>query len=64
MQRKQGADQAAVVDGGAPAHEASSPKAISDLTTLLERAERIRTQQRNTKNKLYALHVPASRVHL
>ena len=33
-------------------------KAISDLATLLERAERIRTQQRNTKNKLYALHAP------
>jgi len=25
---------------------------------VLERAERIRTQQRNTKNKLYALHAP------
>ena len=25
---------------------------------LLQRAERIRTQQRNTKNKLYALHAP------
>ena len=24
----------------------------------LERAERIRTQQRNDKNKLYALHAP------
>ena len=35
-----------------------SPKALSDLATLLERAERIRTQQRNTKNKLYALHAP------
>ena len=35
-----------------------SAKAISDLTTLLERAERIRTQQRNSKNKLYALHAP------
>jgi len=58
VQRKQGADQAAVAAGGAPAHEASSPKALSDLATLLERAERIRTQQRNTKNKLYALHAP------
>jgi IS5 family transposase len=35
-----------------------SAKAISDLTTLLKRAERIRTQQRNSKNKLYALHAP------
>ena len=56
VQRKQGADKAAVAVGGAPMHGASNPKAISDLTTLLERAERIRTQQRNTKNKLYALH--------
>ena len=58
VQRKQGADKAAVAVGGAPMHGASNPKAISDLTTLLERAERIRTQQRNTKNKLYALHAP------
>ena len=35
-----------------------SGKAISDLTTLLERAERIRTQQRHSKDKLYALHAP------
>ena len=36
----------------------SSPKAISDLRTLLARAERIRTQERKDKNKLYALHAP------
>lgn len=30
----------------------------SKLTTLLERAERIRTQQPKDKNKLYALHAP------
>jgi len=58
VQRKQGADRAAVVAGGAPANEPSSPKALSDLATLMERAERIRTQQRHTKNKLYALHAP------
>lgn len=58
VQRKLDADRAAVAGGGAPAHEASSPKALSDLATLMERAERIRTQQRNTKNKLYALHAP------
>ena len=58
VQRKQGADKATVAAGGAPAHEASSPQALSDLVTLLERAERIRTQQRNTKKKLYALHAP------
>ena len=34
------------------------PKVLSDLLVLLERAERIRTQQRNDKNKLYALHAP------
>lgn len=58
VQRKRNADKTAVAAGGAPAHEASSPKALSDLATLMERAERIRTQQRNTKNKLYALHAP------
>jgi IS5 family transposase len=48
VQRKmQGADFA-------PAY----PKAISDLTLWLERATRIQTQQRNDKNKLYALHAP------
>lgn len=58
VQRKLHADQAAVAAGGAPAHEPGSPKALSDLATLLEHAERIRTQQRKTKNKLYALHAP------
>ena len=38
----------------APGH----PKAASDLALWLERAERIRTQQRQDKNKLYALHAP------
>jgi transposase, IS5 family len=58
VQRKLDADKAAVAAGGAPAHEPSSAKAINDLTMWLERAERIRTQERNTKNKLYALHAP------
>ena len=58
VQRKLDIDKAAVSAGGAPAHEATSPKALSDLHTLLQRAERIRTQQRNDKNKLYALHAP------
>ncbi len=58
VQRKLGADQAAVAAGGAPANEPGSPKALSDLAMWLERAERIRTQQRNTKKKLYALHAP------
>ena len=58
VQRKAAADQAAAQIGGDPAHEPSSPKALSNLGVLLQRAERIRTQQRNTKNKLYALHAP------
>jgi IS5 family transposase len=33
-------------------------KALSDLAMWLERAERIRTQQRQDKSKLYALHAP------
>lgn len=36
----------------------SSLKAIRDLRTLPARAERIRTQERKDKNKLYALHAP------
>jgi len=35
-----------------------SALALPRLNTLLERAERIRTQQRQDKNKLYALHAP------
>lgn len=32
--------------------------AVAELTKWLERAERIRTQQRHDKHKLYALHAP------
>jgi IS5 family transposase len=35
-----------------------SPATATRLTTLMERAERIRTQQPKDKNKLYALHAP------
>lgn len=35
-----------------------SPLALLRLNTLLERAERIRTQKPKDKNKLYALHAP------
>ena len=35
-----------------------SPGAIAHLSTLLERAQRIRQQQPKDKNKLYALHAP------
>jgi IS5 family transposase len=58
VQRKLQADQAAVAAGDAPAHEPDSPKALGELAMWLERAERIRTQQRNSKDKLYALHAP------
>jgi transposase, IS5 family len=36
----------------------ASASALSNLKLWLERAERIRTQQRHDKNKLYALHAP------
>jgi IS5 family transposase len=58
VQRKLDADQAPVAASGAPASELGSPKALSDLGLWLQRAERIRTQERNSKNKLYALHAP------
>ena len=35
-----------------------NPLALTELKMWLERAERIRTQQRHDKNKLYALHAP------
>ena len=38
------------------APQPSDPKAISDPLMWIEWAERIRTQQRHDKNKLYALH--------
>ena len=37
---------------------ALSAKAQSDLTMWLQRAERVRTQRKHDKNKLYALHAP------
>lgn len=42
----------------APEFVAENAKAVSELTMWLERAERVRTQQRHDKNKLYALHAP------
>jgi IS5 family transposase len=41
-----------------PLSSTDSALALTSLNTWLERAERIRTQQRNDKNKLYALHAP------
>ena len=40
------------------ASSAASPLALARLNTLLERAERIRSQKPKDKNKLYALHAP------
>ena len=58
VQRKLDADQQVIAAGGAPRQEPASAKALSDLAMWLQRAERIRTQQRHDKNKLYALHAP------
>jgi IS5 family transposase len=41
-----------------PENLSSNSKALNDLQMWIERAERIRTQQRHDKNKLYALHAP------
>ena len=42
----------------APGFAPETPKAASDLTLWLGRAERVCIQQRHTKNKPYALHAP------
>jgi IS5 family transposase len=41
-----------------PTATSLSAATLSGLNTLLDRAERIRTQQRKDKDKLYALHAP------
>jgi transposase, IS5 family len=48
-------DTAAVVPTG---KALPSSSALGALTTLLARADQIRTQTRHSKNKLYALHAP------
>jgi len=58
VQRKLELDQQSIAAGDTPAHEPGGPTAISELMMWLARAERIRTQQRHDKNKLYALHAP------
>ena len=45
------------ISQGVAKHEPTA-LAITELTMWLGRAERIRTQQRHSKNKLYALHAP------
>jgi IS5 family transposase len=57
-QRKLDAQRQAIVAGGRPEREPTGPTALSELQMWLQRAERIRTQQRHDKNKLYALHAP------
>ena len=42
----------------APQFTTDNPLALTELMMWLQRAERIRTQQRHDKNKLYALHAP------
>jgi IS5 family transposase len=44
--------------GDAPDFAPERPTAVDDLLMWIERAERIRTQQRYDKDKLYALHAP------
>ena len=58
VQRKLDAQVQSVAVGGVPEGEPAGATALSALKTFLERAERIRTQQRHDKNKLYALHAP------
>ena len=58
VQRKLDEQTQLLAAGGTPTGEPSDPKALSDLQMWLLRAERIRTQQRHDKNKLYALHAP------
>lgn len=58
VQRKLDAYAHALAAGSQPARPAVSGAAMAALKAVLERAERIRTQQRNTKNKLYAMHAP------
>ena len=58
VQRKLDTQTLTLAAGSAHAGVPFSPKALGDLLMLIERAERIRTQQRRDKNKLYALHAP------
>ena len=57
-QRKLDAQMQAVAAGGRPERGPSGPTALAELQMWLGRAERIHTQQRHDKNKLYALHAP------
>ena len=58
VQRKLDALSGVLAAGEQAVGTPPNPKALSDLRTWLERAARIHAQQRNDKNKLYALHAP------
>jgi transposase, IS5 family len=58
VQRKLDAQTQAIAAGGRPEREPASSTALSELQMWLGRAERIHTQQRHDKDKLYALHAP------
>lgn len=58
VQRK--LDAQAMAAGGAPDKEPAAATAVGALKTLLERAQRIRTQQRHDKNKLSRFRAHAS----
>ena len=55
---QRGVNRISQVDGSGVDLSAASAAAIKALGLWLERAERIRTQQRHDKHKLYALHAP------
>ena len=58
VQRKMDVVRLALADGGKPLAQPASPTALPALTMWMERAERIRTQQKKDKKKLYAMHAP------
>ena len=58
VQRKIDVMAQALAEGSKPLVEPASRTALPELMKWMERAERIRTQQKKDKKKLYALHAP------
>lgn len=58
VQRKMDVVGQPVAEGSKPLAQPASRTGWPALVMWMERAGRIRTQQRNDKNKLYALHAP------
>ena len=58
VQRKIDAMEQALPEGAKPFAQPASRTALPALMMWMERAERIRTQQKKDKKKLYALHAP------